>query len=43
MTPVPINFGSNRDIRRYLYFNYRKYYSKKYEVFPKPFISDGIM
>ncbi|KQB36198.1 hypothetical protein [Acidiplasma aeolicum] len=30
MTPKPINFKSNRDIRRYRYFNYRKNYSKKY-------------
>ena len=30
MTPKPINFGLNRDIRRYRYFNYRKNYSKKY-------------
>jgi len=29
MTP-PINFKSNRAIRRYRYFNYREYYSKKY-------------
>ena len=30
MTPKPINFGLNRDIGRYRYFNYIKNYSKKY-------------
>ena len=30
MTPKPINFGLNRDLRSYRYFNYRKDYSKKY-------------
>ena len=30
MTPKPITFGSNRNIRRYRYHNYRRDYSKKY-------------
>ncbi len=30
MTPKPISFGSNRNIRRYRYYNYRRDYSKKY-------------
>ena len=30
MTPKPIIFGSNRNIRRYRYYNYRRDYSKKY-------------
>ena len=30
MTPKPVAFGSNSDIRRYLYYNYRGDYSKKY-------------
>jgi hypothetical protein len=30
MTPKPITFGSNRNIRRYRYYNYRRNYSKKY-------------
>ena len=30
MTPKPVAFGSNRNIRRYRYYNYRGDYSKKY-------------
>ncbi len=30
MTSKPIAFGSNRNIRRYRYYNYRRNYSKKY-------------
>ena len=30
MTPKPITFGSNRNIRRYRYYDYRRDYSKKY-------------
>ena len=30
MTPKPVAFGSNRNIRRYRYYNYRWDYSKKY-------------
>ena len=30
MTPKPVTFGSNRNIRRYRYYNYRKGYSERY-------------
>ena len=43
MTPKPINFKSNRDIRRYRYFNYRKYYSKKYINAMNDFLDNSVL
>ena len=41
MTPKPVNFGSNRNIRRYRYYNYRKGYSESYILAMDDFLDNS--
>ena len=42
MTPKPITFGSNRNIRRYRYYNYRKSYSERYVTAMNDFLDNSV-
>jgi transposase len=42
MTPKPVTFGSNRDIRRYRYYNYRKGYSERYVTAMNDFLDYSV-
>ena len=41
MTPKPVNFRSNRDIRRYRYNNYRSGYSESYILAMDDFLDNS--
>ena len=42
MTPKPVTFGSNRNIRRYRYYNYRKGYSERYVTAMNDFLDNSV-
>ena len=42
MTPKPVTFGSNRDIRRYGYYSYMRGYSERYVTAMNDFLDNSV-